>query len=395
MSRDYSKYLFLFFFFSIIFSSCVSPKKFLSRAQYDLAIEYSVKKLRKNPSHKKSILIIEESFETSNQIDNERIKLLELEKHESNSEDIFNIYNRMKRRQVLIKTVYPFKSDFGSNIILNFVDFDAKMISYKHDAAEYLYKKAHDLLLEEDKILAREAYSNLVRVKNYYPDFNNKLDADIKKAKIKGTVYFIIEVKNKSNVIFPKTFARDVTRISLDGLNKKWKVYHSDIDQSVVYDYLISLNIKDIQVSPETQREKEYNKSKKIIDGVEYVLDNNGNVLKDSLGNDVTKPKEIVITCSVNEIYQKKSTVVVGNLEYTNFKNNQVKFTDPIRYEISFEHTSAICAGDKRALNKETKSICGVQPLPFPNDNSMIMMTVKGLKDVTKNIIIKRDGNLK
>ena len=89
----------------------------------------------------------------------------------------------MKRRQVLIKTVYPFKSDFGSNIILNFVDFDAKMISYKYDAAEYLYKKSHDLLLEEDKILAREAYNNLVRVKNYYPDFNNKLDADIKKAK--------------------------------------------------------------------------------------------------------------------------------------------------------------------------------------------------------------------
>ena len=147
-------------------------------------------------------MIIEESFETSNQIDNERIKLLELEKHESNSEDIFNIYNRMKRRQVLIKTVYPFKSDFGSNIILNFVDFDAKMISYKHDAAEYLYKKAQDLLLEEDKILAREAYNNLVRVKNYYPDFNNKLDADIKKAKIKGTLYFIIEVKNKSNIIF-------------------------------------------------------------------------------------------------------------------------------------------------------------------------------------------------
>ena len=395
MSRDYSKFLFLFCFFSIIFSGCVSPKKFLSRAQYDLAIEYSVKKLRKSPNHKKSILIIEESFEKSNQIDNERIKLLELENNESNSDDIFNIYNTMKRRQVLVKTVYPFKSDFGSSVILNFVDFDAKMISYKNNAAEYLYKRAQDLLLKKDKILAREAYSNLVKVKNYYPDFNDNLDSDIKKAKVQGTIYFIIEVNNKSNVILPKTFAGDLKRISLDGLNKKWKEYHSDIDQSVVYDYLVSLNIKEIQVSPETQREKGYNKSKKIIDGEEYILDNNGNVLKDSLGNDITKPKEIEINCYVNEIYQNKSTVVVGDLEYTNFKNNQVKFTDPIRYEMSFEHKSANCVGDRRALNKETKSMCDVQPLPFPNDKAMIMMTVKGLKDLMKNIIIKRDGNLK
>ena len=108
-----------------------------------------------------------------------------------------------------------------------------------------------------------------------------------------------------------------------------------------------------------------------------------------------TKPKEIEINCYVNEIYQNKSTVVVGDLEYTNFKNNQVKFTDPIRYEMSFEHKSANCVGDRRALNKETKSMCDVQPLPFPNDKAMIMMTVKGLKDLMKNIIIKRDGNLK
>ena len=395
MYRDFNKILFFSLFFAVTLFSCVSPKKFISNGQYDLAIEYSVKKLKKKSSHSKSIFTLEEAFNKANQVDKDRISFLEIQRDDSNLEEIFSVYNNMKRRQLLVKTVYPFNSSAASGVTLNFVNFDDKMMSYKKDASDYLYSKAKKLLLNKDKLSAREAYRNLIRVKGYYPNYNDNIDFDIQFAKNQGTLYFLLKVKNKSSVILPKDFAKDLKRISLGGLNRMWKEYHSQVDSSIDYDYFISLKINEIQVSPEIQREKEYNESKTIKDGTEYVLDSNGNVLKDSLGNDVQRPKEVEIICYVNEIYQKKSAVVTGSLEYLNLSSNQIKFTDPIRYETSFEHKSAKCVGDKRALSKETKKICSVQPLPFPSNPGMIMMTADGLKNVMISIISKRDGNLK
>ena len=46
MYRDFNKILFFSLFFAIILSSCVSPKKFISNGQYDLAIDYLVKKIK-------------------------------------------------------------------------------------------------------------------------------------------------------------------------------------------------------------------------------------------------------------------------------------------------------------------------------------------------------------
>ena len=89
MFRNFIKFLFLFCFLSVIFSGCITSKKYLSKAEYDLAIDYAVKKIRKNSSHDKSMLILEEAFNKSNEIDNQRIKLLELDHNESNSEEIF------------------------------------------------------------------------------------------------------------------------------------------------------------------------------------------------------------------------------------------------------------------------------------------------------------------
>ena len=135
MCRDFNKILFFSLFFSILLSSCISPKKFISNGQYDLAIDYSVKKIKKKPSHSKSIFALEEAFNKANQIDNDRISFLELQQDESNLEEIFSIYNNMKRRQLLVKTVYPFNSSVASGVTLNFVNFDEKMISYKKDAS--------------------------------------------------------------------------------------------------------------------------------------------------------------------------------------------------------------------------------------------------------------------
>ena len=155
MYRDFNKILFFSLFFAVILSSCVSPKKFISNGQYDLAIEYSVKKLKKKPSHSKSIFTLEEAFNRANQIDNDRINFLEIQRDDSNLEEIFSVYNNMKRRQLLVKTVYPFNSSVASGVTLNFVNFDEKMISYKKDASDYLYSKAKKLLLNKDKLSRR------------------------------------------------------------------------------------------------------------------------------------------------------------------------------------------------------------------------------------------------
>ena len=44
------------------------------------------------------------------------------------------------------------------------------------------------------------------------------------------------------------------------------------------------MRLTNIEVSPEQIKEREYEDTKEIEDGFEYVLDGNGNVAKDSSG---------------------------------------------------------------------------------------------------------------
>ncbi|HBK82123.1 MAG TPA: hypothetical protein DDZ41_00755, partial [Flavobacterium sp.] len=65
------------------------------------------------------------------------------------------------------------------------------------------------------------------------------------------------------------------------GLNDKWTVFHNNKQKNINYDFGMLVNFRQINISPEQVREREFIKEKQIKDGTKVLLDKNGNVVKD------------------------------------------------------------------------------------------------------------------
>ena len=70
-------------------------------------------------------------------------------------------------------------------------------------------------------------------------------------------------------------------------------------------------------VSPDGVKDEDEIFNKRISDGFEYVLDANGNVMKDTAGNDIKLQKFKDITCTLIETQQFKSVEIRGEVEIT------------------------------------------------------------------------------
>jgi hypothetical protein len=146
-------------------------------------------------------------------------------------------------------------------------------------------------------------------------------------------------------------------------------------------------------VSPEQIKEKSYTEIKKVEDGWEYVLDKNGNVKKDSVGNDIKVKKYSNISCDVIETNLTKSSLVSGTLDFFDLTTKQLIKTDPIAAEFFFNHRFAVARGNFNALKPETIELTKSSPVPFPPDPDMVMMANDIVKKMTKDII-SRNRNL-
>lgn len=362
----------------LLFAGCA--QKHLQNGRYDDAIRISVRKLKKKPNNAKHLRILEQAFLKANQRDNDRINYLKKEGTPDIWDDVFNVYSTMKQRQSKVKTL----SFIPPRI--TFVDYDEEIIQAKRKAAEYFYAHGVTLLEKGDRQSARLAYNDFQKVKKYFSDFKDVNDK-IRKAEELGTNHVIFKMQNKANVILPKRFAEELFKISLNDLNRQWLVYHTQEQSGLNYDYTVLVNIKMIDVSPEQVKEVHYTETAEIKDGWQYVLDSKGNVMKDSLGNDLKTDKIITVACNIIETQQRKSARIAGSMDYINNQTGQLIKTDPITADAVFENFSAMTVGDQRALKKETKAKTGKTPVPFPPDPDMLMQAGNTLKDMVKNIL--------
>ena len=117
------------------------------------------------------------------------------------------------------------------------------------------------------------------------------------------------------------------------------------------------------------------------------MLDENGNVMKDSTGNDIKVPKKVFVKANVLEVYQSKIAGVTGRIEYINAYNNSLLKVEQIAADAIFENYASTFQGDRRALSKETKARIGNQPMPFPPNEVLLMQAAQQLKPVIKNKI--------
>ena len=137
----------------------------------------------------------------------------------------------------------------------------------------------------------RQAFAEFVRAKQYMGDYPG-IDNKIQEAKYLGMSRVFVSVQNSSIIKFPPEFEQDLLALDLPALNSEWVEYHTvNLNKDTEYDYFINVNVKNIAVSPDQTIQRDSVVKRDVDDGFEYVLDKKGNVMRDSLGNDIKKKK--------------------------------------------------------------------------------------------------------
>ena len=376
---------------SIIFlNACNSSKrieKTISKGDYDRAIVISVKKLHKNKLKKKKqkfIVLLEEAFNKAVERDNYDLKRFEKDSNPAIIEQIYETYVALEKRQELIKPILPLQVN-GRKATLPFVDYTSEINSSKETLTDYLYANATKLLGNNTIESARKAYSDLEYLNNLHPDFKD-VSSLLKEAHFKGTNFVLVNLENQTNQIIPMRLENDLLDFETYGLDKFWTVFHSKKEQNVDYNYQLAFLFKRIDVSPEKLLEKQIHVEKEIKDGKEYLLDTNGHIVRDSLGNGVKVDKFIKVTSEFFEIHQEKACHIDTEVVLTD-KNSRVLESFLLESEFVFAHDFGEMDGDKRALDNYQLDLLSNHSVMFPTSEQMIFDTGEDLKEKLKKII--------
>ncbi|GAB5408025.1 MAG: hypothetical protein BalsKO_03900 [Balneolaceae bacterium] len=367
---------------------CTSSDKLLQRGQYDRAIEKSIKKLKKKPGNADELYVLTEAYSKANSFDIERITFLEKEGRSENYLDIFNLYQRLDSRQDKIKTL---PSSLMNEFVI--IDYDDKLIASKEQAAEVSYQRGLEYLSVGDRESARQAFFEFERVLSIYSKYKDT-EMKIEEARALGTNQVLFVIENNSETILPQRFDEELKKIGLADLNGRWIQYSVYEDEAVDYDYFIVLDIRDIELSPERIDRETFKESAEIQDGTKYVLDERGNVKKDSLGNDIREPNFITITAEITKARQWKEAFVGGSIDYIDLRTDQLVKTEDISVTALFEHFSASFTGDERALSNESKEQIEDLIVVFPSNEIMLMDSATLLKEQAKSIMYRNRGLL-
>lgn len=362
----------------------------LSNGNYDAAISNAVEALQTNKNAKGKqdyVYLLEEAFAKAKQRDLENLNLLIKENNPSNYEKIYNLFIQLHNRQERIKPILPLKLiKEGRNAIFPMDDYSDEMISSKTNLSSFLYANAKKLLESKNKIDIRQAYDDLAYLDKLNPNYND-VKTLMDEAQFKGTDFVHVFTKNETNMVIPSRLQNDLLDFSTYGINDKWTVYHNNRQKGINYDFGMIVNFRQINISPEQIREKQFVKEKQIKDGLKTLLDANGNIVKDSLGNPIKVDNFKTIQINIFEFKQFKSCQITAKVDYIDFKTNQLINTFPLMSEFIFDYTYANYQGDKRACEENYYQYFDRRAVPFPSNDQMVYDTGEDLKGKLKGII--------
>lgn len=377
---------------ALVMHSCVGANYYLKQGNYEAAISSAVSKLRKNPKKAdKQILALEQAWKIKREQSLSEIEGLKIEGNPESWLRIHKLYDELDRIQSSIEAYLPLfiKKEFR-NADIELIDVKQELADAKLKAATYLYAQGEKSLAKQTKQSAREAYYNFCDVRAIYGAFKD-VESKIDEAFALGQNHILIGYSNHSLMILPEEFMNNLARYDENMLNGNWTNYHLNASDRSSYDYLIEVHVNLVEIGPEQISNTSYQDKKKVEDGFTYVLDDKGNVEKDSLGNDIKVPAFKEITATVFRTEQTKVGILGGVVEFKK-ANGQAFQAVPFQENLVFKNFYATFQGDRNALSKQSKAIIGGGPLPFPSNLQMVMDASELIKNKSYSIITNNEN---
>lgn len=375
---------FFVFFLLMTFISCTSIEKLVDSGQYDKAIYFITNKLSGAKVNKAEYVKgLETAFKKATDRDMAFVEKLKNEGNPESWETILSVYATISNRQESIRPLLPLTDENGKKANFLFVNTNDLEKEAKEQTINFLYSSAKDFLQEarstKDRIPARKAYDALLRLKNYSSRFMDVPQLE-REARELGITKILVNVQNYSQAVFPAGLEDEILRLGFRDLDREWQKFDAYPERNREYDLGITLILSNVQVSPGAVSEKSFSEKKDIPDGFQYVLDEKGNVKKDTAGNDIKLPKNKVIEAQILEVFQSKSAGLSGRLEVVDLHTKGVRESRDINTVAIFENRAASFKGDERALTEDTKKRLGNRPAVFPTDAILLLEAARKLR---------------
>ena len=367
-----------------------TTRNYLTSGDYDSAIKRAVEGLQGNKNIKGKqdyVYLLEEAFAKAKERDLRNIEAWKIGKNPADFEKIYTTYVQLNQRQESIRPLLPLTL-LAENRVAQFPfdQYNQQTIESKIALSEYLYSNSKALLGSKNKMNFRRAYDDLGYINQINPGYKdvNFLQND---ALQRGTDYVTVFTKNETNMVIPVRLQNDLLDFSTFGLNDKWTVYHSTKQKGLNYDYGLIVNFRQINISPEQLKEREFVNEKQIKDGTKPLLNAQGQQVIDNTGHVVMVDNLKTIRAQVYESKQFKSCNVVAKVDYMDLNSNQLIETFPLSSEFVFENTYARYSGDRLACDPNYFSFFNRRTVPFPQNEQMVFDAGQDLKNKLKSIV--------
>ena len=372
-------------------------QKSINTGNYLNAINSAVQRLAVNKDKKGNqtyVLLLEEAFQKNTEREMERISYLKKDGNPANLESIYKSYKTLDRIQETIKPLLPLQVHEENRYAeFTFKNFSNDIITTKEDLSAYLYDNALNLLKNAtNKQDYRQSFDDFIYLNEINPGYSDS-KGKMEEAYDKGQDYVRVGMVNNTDKIIPVKLEEELLNFNTFGLEDKWTKYHTNHLSYISYDYEMQVELRDINISPEQVNEKQIIKEKQVKDGYQYVLDNDGNVVKDSLGNDIKIDKFKTVKCNFYQFTQFKTAQVTGLVSFSDLETKQKINSYPLSSEFVFEHVYANYNGDKRALDNDLVSLLNLAAVPFPSNEQMVYDAGEDLKGRLKGILTRHRFN--
>lgn len=371
--------------------SCGSKKKVeraLTSGNYNEAIYKAIKKLRTNKDAKRKqdyILLLKDAYDKANERDENSIARLKASNNPEYYKRIYETYNALEKRQNAVRPLLPL-SIKGREVYFGYNDYTSDIVEARDNVSGHYYQKGIQLLDTNDKFQVRDAYNTLSYIEDINPNYQSTR-AFMEEAHVRGTAHVIVAIENQTNQVIPRRLEDALLDFNTYGLDQFWTQYHAFANDSLDYDYAMQLQLARINISPEQVREREVLRQQRVRDGWQYVYDANGNVAKDSLGNDIKEDKFITARARLFQFEQFKQSEILANVVFTDLKSNETIEQFNIDSGFVFENFYATFRGDRRALTPDDRDLLRNRPVPFPSNEQMVFDSGEDLKVRLKDII--------
>ena len=353
--------------------------------EFDKAINKTISELKKIKNKKKKIqyeLILKDIYNRAVVNSKDKISRFKKDGNPEFFDDIYFEYDKLIKRQNKLKNLSSERLNF------NFENYDSELINFRYKTSDYFLKISNSFISNNNKFDYRKAYNYLTVIESINPNYLDTRSL-IKLCLVKGKDYILLNVLNESKSVLFEDLEKDILNIKGYDLNSTWKSFFTKNDSfEGTYDFYIDLAFKSFIISPERLVQKEGFSEKNIVDGLTYKLDDEGNVMKDSLSNDIKVDKLIKISVKSIESIQSKSAKVLAEIRFIDKKKNIIdKF--PLESEFWFRNRFLEYDGDKRVLTKEQIKLSKNRFMPFPPDEVLIFNNSENIKRKMKRIIYK------